>query len=874
MFKQLKPGTLIYLNADSHHDPVNLTLLSAYNKTDEYVYQVTGEGDAVDATIRMTNYEKIYGMRILEPIIVAEVDGVNYATLAAAVEASNGADITLLANTDETLTLNLAAGQKFIVGDYTHANVTVADGANGYELVYDSTSKTYTMVDNTASTWTATTDGNWSDGSSWSTGVKPSQYTTVTLPAGEYNVFLTEAASCAAMVVNGTVAFAQTGWDTVDNHNAISFYGNVTGEGAVRLHHVGFNNASGAKVTFAPAITVWAPNANNDSDSWFSGSQFEVTGDVTADGVIQLYDSAHTFSGEMAVNRAIYIRKNCTFSGGVTVAAGKIFRAFDAFTRPIISGSLTLGQGAMFDSYSDYGFTFNNVSVTVQGTGATIWLGNSAAYEGASAAIDGTGFSVNGYLSLNATQANSISVTAPVTLATATSTLMLVQSGTVSSVLPPSDSYAVTFADNTYRLVVATVNVTGLAHEHATVAVTIGDEPVTVTEGVAVVPVGSNVVITWTAESGYQIDAGGTQEITNIRENVAATAPTVSAIPTGDVSIAAPVVGAYGNDFATVSVTAGVTSTYPAATEITYTLKANGTAIASTKAAGNATSVTFDNANVSGLSRYGNISYTVEASGESVTSATSGATTAMLADSEGWVDEKMSTTGTTGSWKTADGAAATVTYDNEERAELSDNKFSATNCSTGDVVTVTIKDVIYTALSDTSEAVGDAQGSIALGGTEDAPMFMVLTKSGNEVQWSEAAGVNPSLNTPYTIVFTFYYTNNTYSITVNGTALTVGGSATYDIVKTTNKYVKDIDFLGAGSIKAIEGIQYDAMMAVDQKGVRYATVAAALDANKGEKGAIIKLLHGTANTNIAGWNYNADTMTFIKKAVGLIFLAF
>ena len=86
--------------------------------------------------------------------------------------------------------------------------------------------------------------------------------------------------------------------------------------------------------------------------------------------------------------------------------------------------------------------------------------------------------------------------------------------------------------------------------------------------------------------------------------------------------------------------------------------------------------------------------------------------------------------------------------------------------------------------------------------------------------------------------------------------------------------MKDIDFLGAGSIKAIEGIQYDAMMAVDQKGVRYATVAEALDANKGVKGAVIKLLHGTSNTSVAGWSYNADTMTFIRKAIGLIFLAF
>ena len=117
-------------------------------------------------------------------------------------------------------------------------------------------------------------------------------------------------------------------------------------------------------------------------------------------------------------------------------------------------------------------------------------------------------------------------------------------------------------------------------------------------------------------------------------------------------------------------------------------------------------------------------------------------------------------------------------------------------------------------------------------------------------------------------------TEITYTLKANGTALTVGGSATYDIVKTTNKYVKDIDFLGAGSIKAIKGIQYDAMMAVDQDGVRYATVAEALDRNKSVKGAIIKLLHGTANTSIAGWRFDEATKSFIKKAMGMVFLAF
>ena len=82
---------------------------------------------------------------------------------------------------------------------------------------------------------------------------------------------------------------------------------------------------------------------------------------------------------------------------------------------------------------------------------------------------------------------------------------------------------------NTITLAKATT-VTGLAHEHATATVTADGETVTVTEGVAAVPVGSDVIITWTAEPGYQITDGGSEEISNIREAVAATKPTVTFI--------------------------------------------------------------------------------------------------------------------------------------------------------------------------------------------------------------------------------------------------------------------------------------------------------------------------------------------------------
>ncbi len=435
-----------------------------------------------------------------------------------------------------------------------------------------------------------------------------------------------------------------------------------------------------------------------------------------------------------------------------------------------------------------------------------------------------------------------------------------------NTIVSARDANTITLANAT------TVNVTGLTHEHATATVTAGGESVTVTEGVAVVPVGSNVVITWTAESGYQITANVTQNIDNIREAVAAAAPTVSELPT--VTISAPTVGEYGNDFATVTVTAGVTSTYPAATTITYTLKANGTAIATTTAAGDATSVTFTDANVSSLTRYGNISYTVEASGDNVTAATSGATTAMFADTIGWVNENYETTGKAaagGAWQTA------VTYDSEtHKAAVVDNRFSATNCTTGDVVTVTIDDVVYTGLSDLTSADTDAQGAVAVGGTETAPKFMLLTKQGDTVGWYEAAGVTPVLETGvYDIVMTFDYNSNskTYTVTVNGTPLTVGGVAAVPLAKAQTS-VKDIDFLGAGSLSAINGVQYEGKMAIDQNGVKYATVDAALQANASVKGAVIKLLHGSATTSAEGWNFDSDTKTFVKKVIGLIFLAF
>ena len=93
-----------------------------------------------------------------------------------------------------------------------------------------------------------------------------------------------------------------------------------------------------------------------------------------------------------------------------------------------------------------------------------------------------------------------------------------------NTIVSARDANIITLANAT------TVNVTGLAHDHATATVTAGGETVTVTGGSATVPVGSDVIITWTAESGYQITANEMENIKNIREAVAATKPTVTFI--------------------------------------------------------------------------------------------------------------------------------------------------------------------------------------------------------------------------------------------------------------------------------------------------------------------------------------------------------
>ena len=811
--------------------------------------------------------------------------------------------------------VSLKRGQVLVVGDNSCGTVS---GATQYISVsYNETTKSWTAVE--TATWNGGA-GNWNLASNWNTGVVPSRYTEVTISnAGDdyINVYLAAGAECKAMNISGKVYFSQEGAATTV-HNAIAMYGNITGTGTIKLIHTGFANSSGAAITIAPDVVIADPGA--DSDSWISGGNITMSGSVTVERKFVIWGTNNTFSGSLIFSSNAHLGcwgdgvKGLVFNN-VSITSGEganIWLGTDKSQSSISGTGCTLSGSLKINT--DNGTTIsapvtlnNNASLVVT-DGGTIY--SVAAANATYLVADSTSGGLKTYTANAAPLVvNNVGYS---TLANAWNAAGNDNNAAwiyVYASLPQEDTVTMTASWQKLRVVPGEYSIDGhvlLAStlENVTLKKDVGAEmteytayptvKVTVTPGAGVasgeianassylekngsvytIYSGSEVTITWTAAEGYEF-AGGKSTATTVispTENVTPECPAATAVVVGSVTISAPTVGAYGNDFATVSVTAGVTSTYPAATTITYTLKANGTAIATTTAAGDATSVTFTDANVSSLTRYGNISYTVEASGDNVTAATSDATTAMFADTIGWVNENYETTGKAaagGAWQTA------VTYDaTTHKAAVVDNRFSATNCTTGDVVTVTIDDVVYTGLSDLTSADTDAQGAVAVGGTEKAPKFMLLTKQGDTVGWYEAAGVTPVLETGvYDIVMTFDYISNTYTVTVNGTPLTVGGVAAVPLAKAQTS-VKNIDFLGAGSLAAVSGVQYEGKMAIDQNGVKYNTVAEALNANASVKGAVIKLLHGSATTSAEGWNFDSDTKTFVKKVIGLIFLAF
>ena len=268
---------------------------------------------------------------------------------------SDAATITLLAPTDNAITL--AVGQTLVNGNLTTGGVT---GPNGYEVVNNN--GTYTLVDNTASTWSPgeNSDNKWATAANWSTGYIPSQYTVVTFPASEsaHVVKLTlnnanseaERHRCASMVLNGNVTFqrANSGpWAYV------FVYGNVSGTGTLTFEQTGLNTPANS------SIAVSCPVVGNadTNDNFFSGTNatytFSAAVDIAA-GEFKADRANLVFSGPVTIRNGGYVKSNgegasATFNGGIVIPANaSASLTVNGGSQHTIASTVTLGAGATF----------------------------------------------------------------------------------------------------------------------------------------------------------------------------------------------------------------------------------------------------------------------------------------------------------------------------------------------------------------------------------------------------------------------------------------------------------------------------------------------------------------------------------------------
>ena len=277
-----------------------------------------------------------------------------YDTVSAATTAlgSDAGTLTLLMSTDSAITL--AVGQTLVNGNLTTGGVT---GPNGYELVNNN--GTYTLVDNTASTWTdASGDHSWANAQNWSTGYIPSQYTAVTFPASEsaHEVKLeindgNPRHHCASMVLNGDVTFKRIDggpWAYV------FLYGDVSGTGTMTLERTGLNTQTNGSVTISCPV-VGNASAN---DNFFSGSYsnatytFSSTVDVAA-GEFKADYTDLIFNGLVTIRNGGFITVNhdnasTEFNGGISVPAGASasLRLSNTTSGHTIASTVTLAVGA------------------------------------------------------------------------------------------------------------------------------------------------------------------------------------------------------------------------------------------------------------------------------------------------------------------------------------------------------------------------------------------------------------------------------------------------------------------------------------------------------------------------------------------------
>lgn len=360
-----------------------------------------------------------------------------------------------------------------------------------------------------------------------------------------------------------------------------------------------------------------------------------------------------------------------------------------------------------------------------------------------------------------------------------------------------------------------------------------------------------------------RVELAGYGKIHSITTSVEAAVANLTITP-GDVT--------YGADFTNVTIVATIEG--EGAASATYTLNWKTESYDMTVVSFSGNSYTLRASIPFPTNGRESVNYTISAKINNTPAGTSDATATVVADNRPWVTEDVDNQHTTGSW-----SAGNVEYENSA-ATVSDNIYTASNCSTGDLVTITFENLVYTEFSDLSvETPLGTQGAFALAEDNGSTNFYILAWE-SDYTWKAATctGVEANTNIAYTVVMTFDYVANKYSVAVSdGTTtnnLTVSEQTQFNLC-TAGTSVSALEFKGSGKMTGIKGVESIGYMATDGLGHWLAKIEDVLLNSSGNGPFII--LRDTGVEAPSGWEYvkEGDITKLIKKvAKGLFFMAF
>ncbi|MBQ3807035.1 MAG: hypothetical protein II840_03670 [Kiritimatiellae bacterium] len=792
----------------------------------------------------------------------------NYDTVSAAMTAAgnDAATIKLLMPTDNAIAL--APGQTLMNGNLTTGGVT---GPNGYEVVNNN--GTYTLVDNTASTWAPgeASDNSWNTGANWSTGFKPTQYTSVTFPANVdgWTVGIPGNAGnekCASMTLNGDVTFQRGGSDWAK----LCVYGAISGNGTLTLNQTCIENDSGSVITIPGPVAIVGSNdsAFLGANGWTiagalsvggyfktqapitvtgnaefaaSGAKVETQAAITITGTTTLngdfsrdvtYGDAQLTFGDVTVaaSTAITGAKPTTFSGTVTLASGA--------TLTVPTATTTVSGATFATSVADsYVKATEDGSTTIYSVAAkrTVTVSTDA-HSSVTGVTNGQKFVPGDVLTIMASAdtyytptltVNSVAQTSPYELTTTDADVTV-------SVTATLDTY--------------TITIPSVANTTVSVSYTSGGEAqVATAAGAITVDAGTSLTATWTAVSGYRITANAGQTINPVVATQTLTSPTVEEMS----AVVSNVNFTYGADYTTAEVTATITGEATSAT-LSYGGNTYNAQVSNGTATFTDVAVSRDSGNI-----YAPVSYTITTDAHATTG---GSGSAVAADTTAWFSQSSANSGNpvNGSWTTAVNLSTPT--------NVTDNTFAATSPSTSSRVVLEFN-VCFSSTSD-EDVSGEAQAAIKLAEVNSVTTFMVLTNGNNWAAVSNAE-LTPDASVTYNVVLTIDYGTGTYKVDVAGNSMTnSAGSASFPLAASRTS-VQNIDFAGSGTLTSLKGDQVEGYMVKDGQNNYYATIQAAIQAYNSANGPYTVLHNGTPPS---GWKIVEGAL--IKVAKGLFFMAY